>query len=539
MKPLPNLNYQATCLTVYLTVFAAQCLVKMYLALSYRHLAIGGVNARGIRRRDMLVTVNVCIYQLINPVETDHVSEMQQHSFVQREANHTMRISVAIQSVSILTGEMLAVCPLCVSLNLRKAGVTSSLKRFVHKFLQTCIFRAAAIWCVAAIGAAPRVSTNNALVILGSGFATLEIVLYFLQPDSFVFTIFFYATTHLYTGGMLWSLYARKYYRGLASEHIPSTLCRPGGDLESSENSSFIVTTALGHAKPLCICRPELRIPAPSESSRSLALPDALVKEKVKPMLRIHSFPGKAALARPRSRSGSRTRPPERGFARLFGIYIRATASHSLHLTAHPLSTNMSTAEIIDRDVTPSGRARPICHLCSQYKKNHNLNLCLTVQQAKQDFAARQMLELPTKLEGGAPSISQASVGVRNQAAAPTLPNVPEEGSIGDIILPVRRKPSLTGRYGGRYSPILELTVLLEIKSLRLSHFHLTRAGDWGFVITGKRAEVVDWVAETKVQAKGNMKQRRNCLHSAAMLTLGMILGFFIVLLIAYSSMRI
>ncbi|KAJ3540199.1 hypothetical protein NMY22_g4406 [Coprinellus aureogranulatus] len=202
------------------------------------------------------------------------------------------------------------------------------------------------------------------------------------------------------------------------------------------------------------------------------------------------------------------------------------------------MSTSISAAEIAARDVTPSGRVRPICHLCSQYKKNHNLNLCLTVQQAKQDFAARQMLELPTKLEAGAPSISQANVGSRNQAGASTLSNVPEEGGVGDIVLPVRRKPHLNGRYAGKYSPILELTVLLELKSLRLSHFHLTRAGDWGFLITGKRAEVVDWVAEIKLQAKGNMKQRRSCLHNATMLLFGVILGFCIVFLIAY-SMRI
>lgn len=83
----------------------------------------------------------------------------------------------------------------------------------------------------------------------------------------------------------------------------------------------------------------------------------------------------------------------------------------------------------------------------------------------------------------------------------------------------------------GRYLPVLELTVLLELKGLRLSHFHLTKDGDWSFVLSGNRAKVTDWTREIKAHTKTGLG-RKGRLQTFVVLALGVILGVMIVILI-------
>lgn len=190
------------------------------------------------------------------------------------------------------------------------------------------------------------------------------------------------------------------------------------------------------------------------------------------------------------------------------------------------------------RDLTPSGRSRPRCYFCAQLKKDHDEGLCHEIQSVKNQHTARGTLRAPSALVGNGEGTSASKFRAGLHHSVPKLSPVPEDedtaqlGELTSIVLPVHRMPNLAGRY----NPIIQFTLLLKLKSLRLSHFHLTKSDDWSFVISGSRVKVLEWVAEEEAKAKANAMPKRDRLHTALVLLLGVAIGFIVVLSIAYTS---
>lgn len=93
------------------------------------------------------------------------------------------------------------------------------------------------------------------------------------------------------------------------------------------------------------------------------------------------------------------------------------------------------------------------------------------------------------------------------------------------IVLRVNSRPSLEAQY----TLILEMRMLLQLRSLYLSNFHITEKGDWAFVVSGDQDMMGDWVEEnrlaTKVQV--NRKPYRSC-STTVSLILGIIVGLLV-----------
>jgi hypothetical protein len=97
------------------------------------------------------------------------------------------------------------------------------------------------------------------------------------------------------------------------------------------------------------------------------------------------------------------------------------------------------------------------------------------------------------------------------------------------IYLPVSSRPNLTTRY----QPILEMRFLLELRGLQLGNFHITEGGEWAFMVTGSRAQMVDWTTETKAYTMVRIPPRQNRLQAVVFLVLGIVTGIMVMLSVA------
>lgn len=91
-----------------------------------------------------------------------------------------------------------------------------------------------------------------------------------------------------------------------------------------------------------------------------------------------------------------------------------------------------------------------------------------------------------------------------------------------------------TPSLNGAYTLVADLRVILDLKLLKLSQFHVSEDGDWGFTISGNQRSVEEWIHEVKQTAKVStiaIQSRSRGLGLFATGFLGLILGIFLFLL--------
>ncbi|TEB22831.1 hypothetical protein FA13DRAFT_1715787 [Coprinellus micaceus] len=122
-------------------------------------------------------------------------------------------------------------------------------------------------------------------------------------------------------------------------------------------------------------------------------------------------------------------------------------------------------------------------------------------------------------------SISRGGPGPARMAI-PLLPTIVEGEAVNHstpannpaiLLLPISSHPPLKFQF----TPVLDMRVLLQLRSLQLSHFHITGKDNWAFVVSGSPAAMKSWVAENMCM----MRSRMNPLVWRYQFLLNLVLG--------------
>lgn len=175
---------------------------------------------------------------------------------------------------------------------------------------------------------------------------------------------------------------------------------------------------------------------------------------------------------------------------------------------------------------TPTGRNPPRCSNCGERMKGHNIELCLRIGTFKDAIRGEvSSASRPIKLEHQhteMPSVSHANELKHTVPVSVPSPDNKRIDKEKGIYLAASNLPNLTTRY----TPIIEMRALLELRGIHLTHFHITEEQDWAFVVTGNRRAMAKWVLKSKESMAISAAPRRSCLRTT----------FFIVLVLAVTA---